>query len=122
MMAVVQQQPVSPDPLPQQAATVSGSACSPGALNVTLVVALPLNAAPIGPPCSTVTFGRGASNFTSPGPRYFAHSSSPGGGAFRGCAFDPLVYLPSSTAYVVIASGTPTLAFSVVAFDSAAIG
>src|SRR6478736_2041585 len=91
-------------------------------MKVTFAVVWPRNSASTAPPASIFNAGIRLSNFTSPGPRYFDHSISTGGGRLRGCAFEPLVNLPSSTAHVVIGSGTPTFACIVGALATVAIG
>src|SRR6187455_2121220 len=92
---------------------------SPGALNLALIVALPLN---IAGPSSFSKTGGCLSNVTSPGPRYFIQCRITGGGGLRCGAFDPLEYFASSDAQTGSARPADMVAVRAIAFAIMAIG
>ena len=97
-------------------------AYSPGALNFTAVVPLPLNGWSCLPPFITSSFGRAGSKVTVPGPRYLFQCSSTGDRLSVTGAMVALENLPSSSTQALIDSGVPTVAVSDGALLSRATG
>src|SRR5581483_3309725 len=84
---------------------------SPGSLNVTLVVALPLNGSGTSLRIIFSTAGRSLLNDTRPGARYAIHRTLTGAAISFGLAPDDDVNFSSSETHTVSDSGSPALAF-----------
>src|SRR5688572_9486906 len=70
---------------------------SPASLNFAVVSAFPRNGSFTPPPVSISARGLAFEKTTVPGPRYWDHVSTTGGGGFRIGAFVPLEYYASSS-------------------------
>src|SRR5690349_4645989 len=84
------------------------STYSPGSLNLAVAVVCPLYGSLTLPPASVFISGRGLSNVTVPGPRYFDHDTLTGARLPVSGALVPLVYLASSSAQSGRSSGLAT--------------